>query len=68
MIVNDLQAELIEYAKTIGIDKIGFTSAAPFIELKNLLVSSGLEKHLASLSNESLAMYLYSFSSIIPLF
>ncbi|MBK3496968.1 tRNA epoxyqueuosine(34) reductase QueG [Viridibacillus sp. YIM B01967] len=37
MIVNDLQAELIEYAKTIGIDKIGFTSAAPFIELKSLL-------------------------------
>ncbi|MEK4758828.1 tRNA epoxyqueuosine(34) reductase QueG [Viridibacillus sp. FSL E2-0187] len=37
MIVNDLQEELIEYAKTIGIDKIGFTSAAPFIELKNLL-------------------------------
>ncbi|MGE7919892.1 tRNA epoxyqueuosine(34) reductase QueG [Viridibacillus sp. NPDC093762] len=38
MIVNDLQEELIEYAKTIGIDKIGFTSAAPFIELKNLLL------------------------------
>jgi epoxyqueuosine reductase len=37
VIVNDLQEELIEYAKTIGIDKIGFTSAAPFIELKNLL-------------------------------
>lgn len=37
MIVNVLQEELIEYAKTIGIDKIGFTSAAPFIELKNLL-------------------------------
>lgn len=37
MIVNDLQEELIEYAKTIGIDKIGFTSATPFLELKNLL-------------------------------
>ncbi|MGF9977590.1 tRNA epoxyqueuosine(34) reductase QueG [Viridibacillus arvi] len=37
MIVNDLQEELIEYAKTIGIDKIGFTSAEPFIELKTLL-------------------------------
>lgn len=32
-----LQNELIEYAYSIGIDKIGFTTAAPFTELKNRL-------------------------------
>lgn len=38
MNILDLQQEVIEYAKTIGIDKIGFTTAAPFNELKNRLV------------------------------
>ncbi|ATP41819.1 tRNA epoxyqueuosine(34) reductase QueG [Solibacillus sp. R5-41] len=37
MKVHQLQAELIEYAKSIGVDKIGFTTAAPFHELKNRL-------------------------------
>lgn len=32
-----LQQELIAYAKRIGVDKIGFTSAAPFSDLKNKL-------------------------------
>lgn len=32
-----LQQELIAYAKSIGVDKIGFTSAAPFSDLKNKL-------------------------------
>ncbi|KXH79317.1 tRNA epoxyqueuosine(34) reductase QueG [Sporosarcina sp. HYO08] len=32
-----LQRELREYAQSIGIDKIGFTTAAPFRELKNRL-------------------------------
>lgn len=32
------QQELIEYAASIGIDKIGFTSASPFHELKNRLI------------------------------
>ncbi|NHM31890.1 tRNA epoxyqueuosine(34) reductase QueG [Neobacillus terrae] len=35
---NRLKDEVIAYSKTIGIDKIGFTSAAPFLELKNRLV------------------------------
>ena len=35
---NRLKEEVIAYSKTIGIDKIGFTSAAPFLELKNRLV------------------------------
>ena len=34
----ELQQEITDYAKTIGIDKIGFTTAAPFRELKNRLV------------------------------
>lgn len=38
MNINQFQQKLIEYAATIGIDKIGFTSAAPFNELKNRLV------------------------------
>lgn len=37
MNVTDLQTELILYAKSIGVDKIGFTTASPFIELKNRL-------------------------------
>lgn len=37
MIIHKLQKELIEYSKTIGIDKIGFTTASPFFELKNRL-------------------------------
>lgn len=38
MNVHQLQAELIEYAKSIGVDKIGFTTADPFHELKNRLL------------------------------
>ena len=36
----ELQEAVIEYAASIGIDKIGFTTAAPFRELKNRLVAS----------------------------
>lgn len=36
MNVLELQQQLIDYAKTIGIDKIGFTTAAPFVDLKQL--------------------------------
>lgn len=38
MNILELQEEVIDYAKTIGIDKIGFTTAAPFRELRNRLV------------------------------
>ena len=34
----ELQQASKSYAKSIGIDKIGFTTAAPFRELKNRLV------------------------------
>ena len=37
MNVAQFQQEIRDYAKTIGIDKIGFTTAAPFRELKNRL-------------------------------
>lgn len=38
MNVKEFQEELIAFASEIGIDKIGFTSASPFSELKNRLV------------------------------
>lgn len=37
MSLNMLKQEIIEYSKTIGIDKIGFTTADPFVELKERL-------------------------------
>jgi epoxyqueuosine reductase len=36
--IQELQLDVIEYSKTIGIDKIGFASPAPFTELKNRLL------------------------------
>ncbi|TCS83615.1 epoxyqueuosine reductase [Tepidibacillus fermentans] len=35
---QELKKQLIKYAKKIGIDKIGFTSADPFPELKEILI------------------------------
>ena len=35
--IAQLQTEFEAYAKSIGVDKIGFTTAAPFLELKNRL-------------------------------
>lgn len=35
--IAQLQQDLVAYASEIGIDKIGFTTAAPFLELKNRL-------------------------------
>ena len=37
MNIRELQSEFVAYAQSIGVDKIGFTTAAPFIELKNRL-------------------------------
>ncbi|WP_301107362.1 tRNA epoxyqueuosine(34) reductase QueG [Sporosarcina sp.] len=37
MNVAQLQAEIREFAAAIGIDKIGFTTAAPFVKLKDRL-------------------------------
>lgn len=38
MDVTELKQEIIKYSKQIGIDKIGFTTAEPFMELKNRLI------------------------------
>ncbi|MEH7225627.1 tRNA epoxyqueuosine(34) reductase QueG [Bacillus sp. JJ1566] len=38
MDILQLQQEIIDYSKTIGIDKIGFASASPFEELKSRLL------------------------------
>ncbi|MEH7113704.1 tRNA epoxyqueuosine(34) reductase QueG [Neobacillus niacini] len=38
MMIDQLKEEVIAFSKTIGIDKIGFTTADPFIELKNRLI------------------------------
>ncbi|WP_338470557.1 tRNA epoxyqueuosine(34) reductase QueG [Niallia sp. XMNu-256] len=38
MNVTQLKQEIIQYSQTIGIDKIGFTTASPFDELKNRLI------------------------------
>lgn len=63
MKVDQLQSELIEYAKSIGIDKIGFTTAAPFHELKNRLrrqqdlgFQSGFEESDVELRTEPLQL------------
>lgn len=37
MKIQQLQSELVDYAKSIGVDKIGFTHASPFNEMKNRL-------------------------------
>lgn len=51
MKVQTLRQEIIDYSKKIGIDKIGFTTADPFVELKERLrrsqelnYNSGFEK------------------------
>ncbi len=38
MDVTALKEEIIKYSKQIGIDKLGFTTADPFVELKNRLI------------------------------
>jgi epoxyqueuosine reductase len=38
MSIQSLKKEIIQYSKEIGIDKIGFTSASTFGELKNRLI------------------------------
>lgn len=67
MNINQFQQDIIDYASSIGIDKIGFTSVSPFHELKNRLIrqqelgyASGFEEsdiekrvHPKSLSEEA---------------
>lgn len=51
MSVHELKEKIIDYSKAIGIDKIGFTTADPFLDLKQRLIDqerlqykSGFEK------------------------
>ncbi|MEK4627202.1 MAG: tRNA epoxyqueuosine(34) reductase QueG [Solibacillus sp.] len=73
MKVDQLQAEFIQYAKSIGVDKIGFTTAAPFHELKNRLrrqqelgFQSGFEESDVELRTEPLKL-LDSAESIVAI-
>ena len=73
MNVTQLQALLIEYANSIGVDKIGFTTAAPFHELKNRLrrqqelgYQSGFEESDVNLRTEPLRL-LEDAESIIAI-
>lgn len=63
MNVTQLQAQLIEYAQSIGVDKIGFTTASPFHEMKNRLrrqqelgFQSGFEESDIELRTEPLRL------------
>ena len=73
MKVSQLQEELIKYATSIGVDKIGFTTAAPFHELKNRLrrqqqlgYQSGFEESDIELRTEPLKL-LEDAESIIAI-
>lgn len=63
MKVHQLQEDLIKFAASIGVDKIGFTTAAPFHELKNRLrrqqqlnYQSGFEESDIELRTEPLKL------------
>ena len=63
MKVAQLQEDLIKFAASIGVDKIGFTTAAPFHELKNRLrrqqqlnYQSGFEESDIELRTEPLKL------------
>ena len=73
MNVETLQSELIEYAHSIGIDKIGFSNAAPFVDLKTILKRqqdlghlSGFEESNITLRTEPLQL-LNTAESIISI-
>ena len=74
MNVAQLQSSIKEYAATIGIDKIGFTTAAPFLELKNRLrrqqelgYQSGFEESDVEKRTEPLILLLDRAESIISI-
>ena len=61
--ITQLQSDFEAYAKSIGVDKIGFTTAAPFMELKNRLkrqqelgYQSGFEESDIELRTEPLRL------------
>lgn len=73
MNVLTLQQELRDFAASIGVDKIGFTTAAPFVDLKHLLkqqqelnYQSGFEEENIELRTEP-TLLLEEASSIIAI-
>lgn len=73
MRIAELQQALVEYAYSIGVDKIGFTTASPFHELKNRLrrqqelgFQSGFEESDIELRTEPLQL-LEGAESIISI-
>lgn len=49
-----LKQEIIEYSKTIGIDRIGFTSSDPFLELKDRLIEQQKRKYASGFEEPDL--------------
>lgn len=73
MNVLTLQQELRDFAASIGVDRIGFTTAAPFVDLKHLLkqqqelnYQSGFEEENIELRTEP-TLLLEEASSIIAI-
>ncbi|MFD2867276.1 tRNA epoxyqueuosine(34) reductase QueG [Kurthia populi] len=73
MNVLTLQQELRDFAASIGVDKIGFTTAAPFVDLKHLLkqqqelnYQSGFEEENIELRTEP-TLLLEEAASIIAI-
>ena len=51
---HQLKQEIIDYAYSIGIDSIGFTTADPFDELKQKLVDYHEKGYASGLKNQIL--------------
>src|SRR5699024_3128790 len=49
-----LKQEVIEESKRLGIDKIGFTSADPFVELKEILRDQESINYVSGFENETI--------------
>ena len=71
--ITQLQEDFVAYAQSIGVDKIGFTTAAPFMELKNRLrrqqelgYQSGFEESDIELRTEPLKL-LNQVESIVSI-
>lgn len=56
MNVLTLQQELRDFAASIGVDKIGFTTAAPFVDLKHLLKQQQELNYQSGFEEENIAL------------
>lgn len=73
MQLAQLQREFVQYAESIGIDKIGFTDAGPFVDLKRMLIrqqqnnfQSGFEEQNVEMRTEP-TMLLPEAQSIVSI-